>query len=90
MSKHGSGWRKESHRHRLAGMGISTKPIIFSSSGIVNETMISKAKAEFGVTEDFDEAGYILPDGEMLDFSGKNQGAIGRDREVDHREINVV
>lgn len=32
----GSGWRNESHRHRLAGMGIKTSNnmIVFSSSGL--------------------------------------------------------
>ena len=30
------------------------------------------AKQYFGVTTDYKEAGYILPDGSMLDLSGKH------------------
>ena len=40
------------------------------------------AKEQFGVTEDFKKAGYILPDGQMLDFAQND-----RSRDTDHREI---
>lgn len=52
---------------------------------------VRQAKKEFGITNDFKEAGYLLQDGTLLDFSGKNQGsrAIGY-RTLDHRDINVV
>lgn len=43
------------------------------------------AKERFGTTEDFRRAGYILPDGQMLDFA-KND----RTRDTDHREIMSV
>lgn len=33
LATKGSGWREEPHRHRLAGMGISTKPHKFRSNG---------------------------------------------------------
>ncbi len=50
------------------------------------------AKAKFGTTYDMREAGYILPDGSMLDFSGRHQvegdaSFLNGDRTVDHREI---
>jgi hypothetical protein len=40
--------------------------------------------AQFGTTENPNEAGYILSDGTMVDFSGKNQGGAGGKRELDH------
>lgn len=55
--------------------------------------LIEAAKKHFMVTHDVREAGYILPDGTMLDFSGKHY-ANRRDwpylkgvRNVDHREL---
>jgi hypothetical protein len=48
------------------------------------------AKRIFGTTEDPREAGYILLDGEMLDFSGKNEGGTPGTRAYDHRQINQV
>lgn len=50
------------------------------------------AKVKFGTTNDIREAGYILPDGSMLDFSGRHQvegdaSFLNGDRTVDHREI---
>ena len=47
----------------------------------------SKAIKEIGLTSDFREAGYILEDGKMLDFSGKRDGGEPRTRNMDHREI---
>lgn len=43
------------------------------------------AKERFGVTEDFKKAGYILPDGEMLNFAQSE-----RTRDTDHRAIREV
>ena len=42
---------------------------------------------EFGLTKDVREAGYLLPDGRMLDLSGKNQGGTPGQRSLDHREV---
>lgn len=50
----------------------------------------NSAKQEFGVTDDFDEAGYILPDGDMIDFSEKNDGGPAGQRSLDHRSIMRV
>ena len=43
------------------------------------------AKERFGVTEDFKKAGYILPDGKMLNFAQSE-----RTRDTDHRAIREV
>ena len=51
------------------------------------EAVFSRAKRYFGVTTNPREAGYILPDGTMLDFSGRRFGASGGERTMDHREI---
>lgn len=53
------------------------------------------AKAKFGTTYDMREAGYILPDGSMLDFSGRHQvegdaSFLNGDRTVDHRDISDI
>lgn len=51
------------------------------------------AKEFFGVTTDYKEAGYLLPDGTMLDLSGKhltspqNAKYCRRQRVIDHREL---
>ena len=53
------------------------------------------AKERFGITHDIRECGYVLPDGSMLDFSGRHMITgnsdtsylIGR-RSVDHRDIS--
>lgn len=47
------------------------------------------AKRAKGTTENINEAGYVLPDGTMLDFSGKRSGAMGGDRQEDHRQLNL-
>lgn len=52
-----------------------------------NKKLIREAKKYFGVTDNWNEVGYVTTDGSLLDFSGKNQGAMGGDRTLDHREI---
>ena len=49
-----------------------------------------RAIKHFETTKDPVMAGYILRDGKMLDFSGKKWGSQGRERVMDHREINSV
>ena len=48
------------------------------------------AKKIFGTTDDYNEAGWILDDGKMLDFSGKAEGGTAGRRAYDHRNINYV
>ena len=48
-------------------------------------------KKHFGVTGNFRVAGYLLPDGKLLDFSGKHWGdTTSRMRQVDHRDVQEV
>jgi hypothetical protein len=54
------------------------------------EILISKAIKEFPLTNDINEAGYLLPSGEMLDFSGKKEGGTPGDRAYDHRLITNI
>ena len=55
--------------------------------------LISAAKKVFGATSDPKEAGYVLPDGTMLDFSGRHYADrkdwpyLRGQRSVDHREL---
>ena len=42
-----------------------------------------------GLTDDLKEAGYVLADGRMLDFSGKRVGGEPGVRYQDHRELNI-
>ena len=55
-----------------------------------HRALMNKAKKHFGTTEDFREAGWILPDGSMLDFSGKNEGGTPGQRMRDHTEIGFI
>lgn len=62
-----------------------------------NEKIFGAAKERFGTTQDMREAGYILPDGTMLDFTGRHQVDKGHDtsflngrRSVDHRDIKQL
>ena len=48
---------------------------------------VKTAEEYFGTTYNVREAGYILLDGKMLDFSGRKDGAPGGYRTVDHRDI---
>ena len=51
---------------------------------------VDAAAQKFGYTRDIREAGYITPDGKLLDFSGKNDGAMPGSRSVDHRDIGQI
>lgn len=61
------------------------------------ERIFAAAKKMFGTTYDIREAGYILPDGSMLDFSGRKDiknpkfmRAVDGQRADDHREISKI
>ncbi len=51
------------------------------------DKLVTKSIKEFGETFDCREAGYILEDSTMLDFSGKKEGGTAHTRNYDHREI---
>lgn len=59
-----------------------------------DEKLIERAVENFGTTKNTKEAFYILPDGRMLDGSGRHWGADERDiagqRQVDHQDITEV
>ena len=62
-----------------------------------NKALFDAAKTFFGTTRDLREAGYILPDGTMLDFSGRHlldpnsdDGFLRGRRTTDHREIESL
>ena len=59
-----------------------------------SQELFDDAKERFGTTNDIREAGYVLPDGTMLDFSGRHWADPKSDnswmngmRQVDHRDI---
>lgn len=89
----------------------SSKTSIFNNRGSAfvggspeAEKIINSAKKYYGTTKDIKEAGYLLPDGEMLDFTGRHQATgyengkplpgqpdyLKGQRNVDHREIQDV
>lgn len=59
-----------------------------------DNNLIERAKETFGVTRDVREAFYVLPDGTMLDGSGRHWGGDESDyvgqRQVDHGDISEV
>jgi len=48
---------------------------------------ITKAKELYGTTTNIKEAGYLLTDGTLLDFSEKNDGGTPNTRTLDHGDI---
>ncbi|MDR1276511.1 MAG: hypothetical protein LBL72_09065 [Candidatus Accumulibacter sp.] len=57
-----------------------------------NDPLIEASKRYFGVTTNPREAGYVLPDGTLLNLSGKHQasgdtGFLNDQREVDHGDL---
>ena len=58
-----------------------------------DQELIDKAKEHFGVTTNPEEAFYVLPDGTMLDGSGRHWGLEEQDvngRQVDHGDIAEI
>lgn len=55
-----------------------------------NKELEENAIKKFGVTNNINEAGYIMRNGDMLDFSGKNEGGSPNNRSLDHRDINKI
>jgi hypothetical protein len=52
-----------------------------------DQNVIRQVSRHFGLTNDWREAGYIMPSGALTDFSGKREGAMPKMRSFDHREI---
>ena len=59
-----------------------------------SEEKIKEATEYFGTTTNMREAGYLTPNGDYLDFSGRHEGADDRDirgtRNVDHRAVQDI
>lgn len=60
------------------------------------QKLFKEAKERFGITYNLKEAGYVLPDGSMLDFSGRHQASpkdwdmLRGQRCIDHRDISEL
>ena len=52
-----------------------------------NTADVKTAESYFGTTYKINEAGYLLTDGKLLDFSGRHEGGPGGYRTVDHRDV---
>ena len=72
---------------------------VYDRSNSITESVdvFSLAKERFGVTNDVRECGFILPDGSMLDFSGRHDMDAGADqtdirgrRTVEHDDIRIL
>lgn len=48
---------------------------------------VKEALDYFGKTYSWNETGWLTPDGDRIDFSGKRDGARGGSRTIDHRDI---
>ena len=76
--------------------GADRKSITEEEYNTQTEKIFTTAKEKFGTTYDMREAGWILPDGSMLDFSGKhevrgaNNSFLNGGRTVDHRGISDI
>ena len=71
--------------------GAEKEQKAIDKSGLSSEDYFRKKASEaFGYTINFKEAGYLLPNGEMLDFSDKKNGAPAGERARDHREIGEI
>lgn len=72
------------------------KQIMVGKNGVSlkeNTDLFALAKERFGTTYDIRECGYILPDGSMLDFSGRHMvtgdtSHLRGRRGIDHRDIS--
>ena len=62
-----------------------SNPLDFSQ-----DDLIEQAEKQFGITDDWNEAGYLTPHGDLLDFSGKAQGGGSGVRHMDHREVSSL
>lgn len=55
-----------------------------------HEGLAAAAIAHYGITQDPREAGYILPDGTMLDFSGRHTSNDKRNRQRDFAGVRYI
>jgi len=67
---------------------VGKKDIHKPSRGVSSQKVIRDAMKRFGITNNIYHAGYMLPDGRLLNLSGG--GSYGSPRGLDHREIESV
>lgn len=84
--------QKESEPVKVAAQAVQgeatgSEESIREVSKTNEDAVVAKAIAEFGTTKNINEAGYILKDGTMLDFSDKKNGGEPGQRIQDHRDI---
>ena len=86
--KIGNTWYAKMIIDRQAQYGAINVTTEKPKAKLVSKEINQKAKDYFGLTNDLNETGYILSNGELLDFSGKKDGASAGTRNYDHREIS--
>jgi len=72
------------------GDGLMNTTSLVPPNSYHGRSIDDKAIKTFGTTNDPSEGGYILRDGQMLDFSGKKEGGTAGKRAYDHRDIDKV
>lgn len=89
-------YRELKERYQESGYLAPQNQVRFSL-GEESQKIFDTAKRKFGETKDIREAGYVLPDGVMLDFSGRHELDPGTDssflagrRTTDHRAVNQI
>lgn len=65
-----------------------TEQLEDAESFYASESVIEWASASRGITDDIHNAGYVLPNGKLLDFTDWQEGG-GGGRTADHRELNI-
>lgn len=90
---------EEAHGGRRFSALDNSTGIVGQNANDVNEfvpdsELIQRAKDTFGITNDVREAFYVLPDGTMLDGSGRHWGGseidVAGQRQVDHGDIAEI
>lgn len=71
---------------RTNGENVNAKSEKNSARDVAEDN--KTAETYFGRTYRISEAGYLLRNGHLLDFSGRHEGAPGGYRTVDHRDIS--
>jgi len=84
-----TGGLPEDHREVFDAI-LEGKEYIKKEDPKKTKNIFNKAVRLFGLTNNLNEAGYILPNGRLLDFSGKKQGGPAGIRHLDHRDINEI
>ena len=76
---------------KLKDPTLNQKNALFSTrSGEDRNKLFETAMQKYGVTNNFNAAGYMLPDGSLLDFSEANDGGDPNRRSLDHRDIEGI